>query len=197
MTASPSPAGEVAKARLFVALDLPDAVVAALAAWQSPLVRALDTVRPVTADALHVTLTFLGWQSPEAIVPLAEAVGVCAAGCGGVAGLALGERLWLPRRRPRALAVALEDRHGALAALQGRLVERLAADGRYEPEARSYLPHVTVARARGRNGIRVPRDVALPALDPLVFDGTAVTLYRSRLQSSGARYEPLFVHRLA
>ena len=94
---------------------------------------------------------------------------------------------------PRVLAVALEDRHGALGALQERVVERLAAAGRHDPEARPYLPHVTVARVR--SGTR-PGD-ALAAPPPLAFDGAAVTLYRSRLQPSGARYEPLSVSRLA
>jgi len=162
-------------------------------AWRTPLVRELDGLRAVAPDALHVTLCFLGWQPQEAIAPLRELVEECAAASGGVAGLALGEPLWLPRRRPRVLAVALEDRHGALGALQERVVERLAAAGRHDPEARPYLPHVTVARVR--SGTR-PGD-ALAAPPPLAFDGAAVTLYRSRLQPSGARYEPLSVSRLA
>lgn len=54
---------------------------------------------------------------------------------------------------------------------------------------------MTVARVRG--GEHVPRGVVLPPVPSLVFDGAAVTLYRSRLQPGGARYEPLFVGRLA
>lgn len=183
------------KARLFVALELPEPVLEALVAWRAPLLRAVDALRPVRPEALHVTLCFLGWKSEEAIAPLRALVQTSTAGIGGVAGLALGEPLWLPRRRPRVLALALEDRHGQLAELQARLAERLAADGWYEPETRPYLPHVTVARVRG--GASVPRGVELAPVPPLVFDGAAVTLYRSRLASSGARYEPLFVRKLA
>jgi hypothetical protein len=43
----------------------------------------------------------------------------------------------------------------------------------------------------------MPRDVVLPPLPALAFDGAAVTLYRSRLERAGARYEPLSVRRLA
>jgi len=196
MASAPPPPRE-AKARLFVALDLPAAVVDALVAWRAPLLRARDReLRPVAADALHVTLAFLGWQPEAAIAPLSRLVPECAAGA-AVGGLAFGAPLWLPRRRPRVLAVALEDRHGALGALQARLVERLAEGGWQEPEARPYLPHVTVARSRGREGVRVPRDGVLPAAPPLAFEGTAVVLYRSRLAPDGARYEPLSVSRLA
>lgn len=180
--------------RLFVALDLPAPVVDALTAWRAPLLRGAPDLRPVAPEALHVTLAFLGAQPQTAVAPLAALVEVCGARAGGVAGLALGEPLWLPRRRPRVLAVALEDRHGRLAALQAGLVERLVAGGWHRAEARPYLPHVTVARVRGDGGSR--RDAA-PAPPALAFDGAAVVLYRSHLSPGGARYEPLSVSRLA
>jgi RNA 2',3'-cyclic 3'-phosphodiesterase len=182
------------KVRLFVALDLPEPIVEALAAWRAPLVRERDALRAVPRASLHVTLAFLGWQEEESIPPLAELVLACAGGTGGVAGLALGEPLWLPRRRPRVLAVAIEDRHAQLGALQERLVERLVAGGWYEREARPYLPHVTVARVRG-GGVLARPELSPPTAPP--FDGAAVVLYRSHLASAGARYEPLALHRLA
>lgn len=184
-----------AKVRLFVALDLPAPVVEALVAWRAPLLRRLDALRPVAREALHVTLCFLGWKAPEAVDPLTVLVRTCATGSGGATGLALGEPLWLPPRGPRVLALALEDRHGLLGELQARLGEQLAGGGWYEPEARAYLPHVSLARVR--RGARVPRVVELPPPPPLAFDGAAVTLYRSLLDPGGARYEPLFVGRLA
>ncbi|HEV7775193.1 MAG TPA: RNA 2',3'-cyclic phosphodiesterase [Conexibacter sp.] len=185
-------------ARLFVAFDLPGAVVEELVAWRAPLLRERDDLRAVVPEALHVTLCFLGTKPEEAIAPLAALVEACAAGAGGVPGLAFGGPLWLPRRRPRVLAVALDDRHGQLGALQEQLVERLTADGWHDPEARGgrdYLPHVTVARVRGHDA--VPRAGALPAPPAVVFDGAALTLYRSHLHPDGARYEPLSVSRLA
>jgi RNA 2',3'-cyclic 3'-phosphodiesterase len=182
-------------ARLFLALDLPGVVVQALVAWRAPLLREREELRAVASEALHVTLCFLGAKEEESIAPIAELVELSAAGVGGVAGLALGAPLWLPRRRPRVLAVALEDRHGQLGALQEQLVERLATDGWHDPEARPYLPHVSVARVRGREA--VPRTGLLAAPPGLVFDGAAVTLYRSHLRPDGARYEPLSVNRLA
>lgn len=179
-------------ARLFVALELPSAVVAALVAWRTPLLRDArweHALRPVAPEALHVTLCFLGSRPESAIEPLAELVEACGSPAGGAAsGLALGEPLWLPRRRPRVLAIALDDRHGALGALQHRLVERLSEGGWHEPEARPYLPHVTVARVRGEGPAAHDR---LSGVPPLVFDGAAITLFRSRLSPAGARYEPL------
>jgi 2'-5' RNA ligase len=86
------------------------------------------------------------------------------------------------------LCVALTDPDGTLAALQRRVSDALAAAGVYEPEARPFRAHVTVARLRPH--ARAPRDVPV-APEPLEFHATAVTLFASRLSPHGARYEPL------
>lgn len=177
------------RARLFVALELPDRVRDALGGWRE---RVLDDVaegiRPVRRADLHVTLCFLGWQDTGEV----EAIGrACAVVRGlGAVQLALGAPALLPRRRPRVLAVELEDVRGGLAKVQGALSRVLEAEGFYEPEARPFYGHVTVARA-GRGG-RIPRGSLLArAPDPLRFGSSTVVLYRSHLRRCGARYEPL------
>ena len=104
---------------------------------------------------------------------------------------ALGDALLLPPRRARVLAVALAG--DALAALQAEVAGALAAAGLYEPEARRFRPHVTVARLR--SGARAPRSVAA-APEPVAFAAGPVVLYRSHLGRGGAAYEPLFVRAL-
>jgi RNA 2',3'-cyclic 3'-phosphodiesterase len=82
----------------------------------------------------------------------------------------------------------VEDGAGACARLQAAVAGRLVALGVHAGEARAFRPHVTVARVR--RGARVPR--RLPGgPPPLGFDGAALTLYRSRPGSGGARYEAL------
>jgi 2'-5' RNA ligase len=120
-----------------------------------------------------------------------EAVGGGAAGAGG---LVLGEGLWLPRRAPRVLAVALDDPRGELGRLQARVARRLTDGGWFRAEARPYLPHVTVARVRSRGNERDLRALVRAPLAPppaLGFDGSSVALLRSHLGSGGARYEAL------
>jgi 2'-5' RNA ligase len=101
--------------------------------------------------------------------------------------LALGEVLWLPPRRPHALAIGLVDRDRQLGAVQAALAGALAAAGVYEPEARPFRPHVTVARPRGRSLARTE----LAAPPPLAFVVLSLSLYRSRTEPGGARYEAL------
>jgi 2'-5' RNA ligase len=205
-----------ARARLFVALELPDEARSELVRWSREAVAGLgEAIRAVPAESLHVTLCFLGdvaVEDAEAVGDACEAACRDAGGCAGEAGdgcageaaggcaggaatagptsLRLGAPVWLPPRRPRVLAVGIEDRSGGLAELQDRLAARLADGGWYRPEGRPFLAHVTVARARGSRSVR---RASLTGPEAVAFRGASVILFRSRLGGAGARYEPLRV----
>jgi RNA 2',3'-cyclic 3'-phosphodiesterase len=191
-------AGE-GRARLFVALELPDPVRAALVAWRDSALSSLSPrsslsgLRGVAPEDFHVTLCFLGSRPVGEIDEIGAACGVAAGE--PVVEASLREPMWLPRRRPRVLAVSLDDASGALARLQSTVAAALAAGGWYAPESRPFLGHVTVARVSARGG-RV-RSLALPAPPAGEVVCSRVTLYRSRLSRLGARYEPLTVVSLA
>ena len=61
------------RARLFVALDLPDEVRAEIEAW-GRMELGDPALRPVRREALHVTLAFLGYRAEKEIPRLAEIV---------------------------------------------------------------------------------------------------------------------------
>jgi RNA 2',3'-cyclic 3'-phosphodiesterase len=176
--------------RLFVALDLPPAAVAALAGFRDAAADP-DVWRPLDDATFHVTLAFLGYRPEADVAEVAEVLAALAPR--EPPALALGAGLLLPPRRARVLTVALDDATGALGALQAELSAGLAAAGVYEPEKRPFRPHVTVARVRP--GARAPREVAA-APDPLAFRGGPVVLYRSRPGRGGATYEPLVTRTL-
>ena len=171
-------------ARLFVAVELPARARDALARWRADVVEAVSGLRAVRSEDLHATLCFLGSCPEDEIDQIAAACGVAAGE--PVVESAFGEALWLPARRPRVLAVSLVDPDRALARVQSVLSDVLVAGGWYAPESRPFLAHVTVARV-GREG-RV-RPVDLPPPPELAVRCSRVTLYRSRLSPSGARYE--------
>jgi 2'-5' RNA ligase len=174
------------RARLFVALELPVAARGALARWREGVLRGGRGLRPVAADSLHVTLCFLGWRAVDEIEAIGAACEVAASQAPPE--LSFGDAVWLPARRPRVLAVELDDPGGELAGVQAELSKALQAGGWYAPEPRGFLAHVTVARL-GKGARARPRE--LPAVPALDFTAPAVTLLRSRLGPGGAQYEPL------
>ncbi|HEX7297808.1 MAG TPA: RNA 2',3'-cyclic phosphodiesterase [Solirubrobacteraceae bacterium] len=172
-------------ARLFVALELPVAVRTQLAQFGHAAAERDPALRAVGEEAMHLTLAFVGHRPEEEI----DAARAAVRAVHGVApALALAEPLWLAPRRPHVLTVGLEDGDGTLAALRAEVVDRLSVALAWEPEARRFRPHVTVARVR--RGAH-PRTRHLPDAPHASFAGEAVVLYRSHLGGGPARYEPL------
>ena len=65
----PEPSGGTGpRARLFVALELPEPVRAALADWRDAALARVEGLRPVADESLHATLCFLGGR-PEGRSP--------------------------------------------------------------------------------------------------------------------------------
>ena len=188
------------RARLFVALDLPEEVRDGLAAWQRDSVTA-EELRPARPETLHMTLAFLGWHPEKQIERIGEAA------TQGLESAAPEVRL-LPdpvpvgRSKSRPNLFAIEAESPGAVELQSEVESRLVAAGFYEPEKRDFWPHLTVARVRserrppgsgGRRRRGKPMRVETPPgplpdalLQP--FFCVRVTTYRSLLRPSGAEY---------
>lgn len=180
------------RARLFVALGLPDDLRNGIVAWGSGELRD-PALRVVPPESLHVTLAFLGYLPEREIERLREIVR-------GLGAKAPALRLEDPVAKPslrRARLFALPAIAPAVVPLQRELEQKLVAERLYKPEKRPFWPHVTVARVKSeRRGTRRPATVeqppgALPKrlLEPALC--VRVTLYRSVLQPQGSRYTPL------
>jgi 2'-5' RNA ligase len=182
------------RARLFVGLDLPDGARSALAQWRADHLShvAGARLRLIEPDAFHVTLCFLGGRAIADIDPIAAACETAASQ--PAVELSLGAPVWLPARRPRSIAVKLVDTRHLLSGLHRALSQRLQAGGWYEPEARPFLPHVTMARLGRSDRVRASQ---LPSPSPCAVVCSAITLYRSHLGSGGARYEAVHTVQLA
>ena len=130
--------------------------------------------------------------------------------------LSVGAPLWLPPRRPHALAVGdPRSRRRARSGMQERVSGALASVSGWQPERRRFRPHITVARVRraaagaraaavgtglpvgagSRSGRRTaagsPGAMLLAATPRLSFAPEALVLYRSWLAPEGASYEAL------
>lgn len=180
------------RARLFVALDLPEGLRDGIIAWgHRQLVD--PALRTVPRESLHITLTFLGYLPEKEIGRLGEIVEAVEAPAPSIE---LTDPVAKPsRKRPRLFA--LPARSPGAVILQAVLERELIAARLYKPEKRPFWPHVTVARVKPEgHGSRRPRRVekAPGGLPKALLQPTKLvrtTLYRSEIQPQGARYIPL------
>jgi 2'-5' RNA ligase len=191
--------------RLFVALDIDDAIQQRLDDYVRTLQPLLPGVRFVRSSTYHVTLKFLG-KVPH-VDPVRERLsGVRAAGfqvhVGGVG-------FFPSPSAPRVFwaGVHSDADASALAALAGSVDQALEGLG-FPPE-RDYHPHLTLARNGSGSRKRLRREpppgefAQLPeivASSPMPEFGTMTAreffLYESRLSPTGASYHKLEAYKL-
>jgi 2'-5' RNA ligase len=172
------------RVRAFVALSVPEAHRASLAAHLAECARRAPGHRWLEPDALHLTLRFLGDLEPPALARVRrEMAGLRATSFR----LALGGTGWFgPRPAPRVVWLGLREGLDASTALASAVEAACVAAG-MEPDSRGFRAHVTLARARSE-GERLPELPPPPELPPWTVED--FVLYESRLRQR-PRYVPL------
>jgi RNA 2',3'-cyclic 3'-phosphodiesterase len=165
--------------RLFLGFRLPDGAARAVVAWQAEQL-AVERVRPVPLENLHVTIAFLGSRPAGEVEALARALRESVV---GVDRPVLTPVRYRETRSVGMLVLDDEDRRAARIAREAH--GRLEQLGVYEAEARDWLPHLTVVRFRERPRLQP----SIPDLGPVTMSDAAV--YMSRLRPDGAQYEVL------
>ena len=181
--------------RCFVAIELPEDVKRTLHLTTEALRKSADLKGPVkwvNADAIHLTLKFLGDVPSSRLDELKCAVqGACA----DTAPLHLGLGtlgVFPSARNPRVIWVGLEGDEHTLGQLAGYVDEAMAKLG-FPRETRPYTAHLTLGRVR-REATNLERSTisaalaGIPALQSASFDAREVSLMRSHLSPQGARY---------
>ena len=184
--------------RVFVALDIDDAIRARLELFLEGVRGFTPDERWVRPESMHVTLKFIGWKSPETVEEIKQALS--AIRTGAVALSFRGYGFFPTSSSPRVfwigIAAGLE-----LADLAKSVDDATAALG-IPKEEHEFSPHLTLARRAGSgapawrkrdgaNPVFQPlqkRLAAMPALDFGTMTAHEFFLYLSQPMRGGARY---------
>ena len=169
--------------RLFIAAELPDSMVEALAETSAQL-RGCVRGRYVSPDSFHITLAFLGDVESGRIAPLTNAL---ENGCTEHRPfeVALGDFGSFGRRPAATLWQGFRDA-GNLGELAQSVRESLQEAG-FDFDAKPFRPHITLMRAADLKSGTLPM--------PHITRGTIqrVTLFKSDLSGARPVYEPLHI----
>jgi RNA 2',3'-cyclic 3'-phosphodiesterase len=187
--------------RAFVAVELPERVLASLARIQGDLRghlgQASSAVRWTRPEGLHITLQFLG-DIPAAMVDaIGEALGSAVAD-EHVTRLAIGGLGVFPNeKRPRILWVGLEGDVAGLNGIANAVARALKPLG-YSPD-KAFKPHITLGRVRENarpDEVRAIAQALAQVKDRMgqhreEFTAAAVSLMKSKLGPGGSVYTRL------
>lgn len=176
--------------RLFLALDLPDALRSACArqadAIRSSLAGREIDVRWTPAEQYHLTVRFLGDCDASTVADLRSALSRLGAPPAVVQPYGPGV---LPSRlSPRVLILAMEQTP-SIATLH-RSVAAMVADLDVREEEKSFRPHVTLGRfsdadpTEVHHALREAENVELPTVEI-----SSLTLFESVAEDRGIRYD--------
>jgi 2'-5' RNA ligase len=188
--------------RLFIAVELPEDWLAALARVQEALRKAgLDALRWTRPEGIHLTLKFLGEVPEERLEEIRRAMTRAAAQAQPFA-LRLGQLgAFGAPQRPRVLWAGIAGDLEALTHLWRALEAEITPLG-FPQERNAFAPHLTLARVpehaqrdMAKALAEVLPRIALPELSPL--DVGEIALMRSLLGPGGARYQRLAAAPLA
>ncbi|MCL6565567.1 MAG: RNA 2',3'-cyclic phosphodiesterase [Acidobacteriia bacterium] len=176
--------------RLFVAVDVGEAVRERLGALIRELAPLCPGARWVRPEGMHVTLKFIGEVTAEKTERIRAALATIA--WPGPIEMVIRNTGFFPNaKHPRVLWAGIEA-PPALAALAAAVEARLEPLG-VPRESRTFHPHLTLARFKHEAGLAQLQQ-ALARRGQVEFGrvvATAFHLYESRLRPSGAVYTRL------
>jgi 2'-5' RNA ligase len=177
------------KRRLFVAVGLPDSLIAELDQLQRDLKPFARDAKWVKASGIHLTLKFLGYVEQEKIPTISDALLSIAKEFSAASVRSKGCGFFPNARRPNVLWVGVESN---LQPLQQAIEEEMSKFG-FEKEKRAFSPHLTLARFKDPKGLLPLAKEAEKFSDKIFGEFTAngFTLYESILRPQGAEYHSL------
>ena len=178
--------------RLFIAVDLGEQIKAQVGRELPRFKAFAPDAKWVRAEAMHITLAFLGHLPDEKVPEIRGAMERAASRSAPAVVRAQGVGGFGSSRRPRVLWVGLGGDVAPLISAQSVLEGELIPLG-YQPEKRAFQPHLTLARAREPQGEPGFATCVLKFKDS-DFGETRIDrliLFKSELSPKGARYTAL------
>jgi RNA 2',3'-cyclic 3'-phosphodiesterase len=186
--------------RVFIALELPSQVQNALYERASALHKTSPSgaVRWVAADAMHLTLKFLG-DTPQAQIPaINAAVETALAGLEPLTLAAQGIGCFPDLSHPKVVWAGLEGDLSELKTLRDRIEMYVSPLG-YPTEKRPFRPHLTLGRVKDEDkAVGEAVQKAQSQIGEIAnWQSRHVSVIQSRLTPSGAVYTPLVKFQLS
>jgi 2'-5' RNA ligase len=188
--------------RIFIGIDLDPEVRARIARFIEGVEGFAPDARWMRPETLHVTLKFIGEQTPEQVTAITEHLRQIEASAFEIR--CAGYGFFPTAKAPRVFWIGIHA--GPQLADLAECVDTAVAELGVAQEERPYSPHLTLARCSGRSGspkwrkgdhpsaIFAALDKRLSAMGELDFGTMAATefiLYQSQLSPVGSKYTKL------
>jgi 2'-5' RNA ligase len=185
--------------RVFCAIELPSLVIEKISEHIMRL-RAAAPDSPASwsrPENVHLTLKFIGEIGQNRVADLSQAAAAAVAGFSPFEILIKNTGSFPKQGTPRVFWIGVDDYSEKLKQLQGKLEDECVQLG-FAREARTFNPHLTIARGRKPRGARalaaLHKEMGFESINVIVKE---LTVIRSELSSAGSNYTVISRHALA
>jgi 2'-5' RNA ligase len=177
--------------RSFIALELPEDVKARISGLIEALRPFTRSVRWVRAENIHLTLKFLGEVPENSVDEIGQSIVRAAGVHAPFKVVAAGTGAFPGPRRPRVIWAGLDGGQELLSLHSD--IERVVETLGFIPESREFRAHLTIGRVKNPKGLsELMKELKEHEDDAFgEFEAQKITLFKSDLLPSGARYTPL------
>jgi len=184
---------DVDRVRLFVAIKPDEQAMGSIGRIRDELEEACRLaswkVRIPRVENLHLTLKFLGSVRQSEVPMIEEALRpIGSMDRFEIAFSGLGA--FPNEKKPRVLWLGVSEGGESVKTLAEQVDRYLVPFG-HERESRVFSPHITLGRVKHATGQTARVMLSVSSTGPIVSSVNEVTLYRSDLHPTGARYVPL------
>lgn len=183
--------------RTFIAVEIPHEIKSHIADFQRELKPENFPIRWVKPNGIHITLKFLGEISEDLVEnikteifekpPVREPFEIMVSGTG----------VFPNNKKPRVLWTGVTNGAEELAALAGKIDNRLGDLFDIQKETRALRPHLTIGRVKKSYRIKnLERFISPDILYAGSFSVNEIVLMKSVLTPAGPEYTPLAIHAL-
>ncbi|REJ78321.1 MAG: RNA 2',3'-cyclic phosphodiesterase [Acidobacteria bacterium] len=175
--------------RAFAAIEIPENIRDRIGKYQDNLRSAFPerSLKWVGTDKLHVTLRFFQSIDSRQAQNVIDALGMAATACTSFEMTISGSGTFPNSKKPRVLWLGI-DVLPVLKRLKSSIDQHLEEQG-FEPETRTFRPHLTIARSKNPSKARRLADLHLSQeFKPAGFKVSRVVLMESVLKPAGSEY---------
>ncbi len=178
--------------RSFTAIELPPVLKDEIGRYIVDLKKIQRGIKWVKAENLHITLKFIGEQSPALTADITDALGTIDFNIGKFTVTVAETGAFPNKRRPRVIWLGLSaNPENALTDLQASIEKKLETIG-IEREKRPFSAHLTIGRVKfGENFGRIWQYIEKYPFPPFSFEVDSFAHIKSLLQKHGAQYTVL------
>lgn len=172
--------------RTFIALEIPDEPLNEIIKIRNENYPSQSGVKWEPVDKLHLTLKFLGDTEEKLVEKISNDISTVISQNNELDLCFTEFGMFKRNGQPKIVWVGIKEDQKLLSLVNS--VENICSTYGFQKEKRSFKPHITILRIKGREDLEQLYGLSKTKFEPINFTSSTLTFFKSELKPSGSTY---------